>query len=260
MSIAGILLRMCAVTALVLTVAASGCASGDDDSNGDDDDDNSSEDASVRRADSGGGTGDCTACGDGEGCCDGACIDIQSNMSNCGGCGVTCDPETSNACSTGDCVCNFGTACAAGTTCCGTGCKNIDTDPNNCGECGRVCGENGTCAGGACTCAGEECGEGEECCPGGCANTDSDPANCGSCGNNCGDGAACSGGSCMCPFECPPPSPFGGITQCCGDGCFDICNDPGHCGGCAATACESCLFGACDGAGMPNLDCIALPM
>jgi len=173
-----------------------------------------------------------------------------------GGCD-SCDTTTSNGCSNDRCVCNLGPACSGGSTCCPLGCRNLDNDPSNCGQCGRPCGANETCMGGMCVCSstGTDCGA-DDCCPSGCTDTDSDNNNCGICGTVCMGGDVCTGGMCGCAFTCPAPNPlFPSKIVCCGDGCYDICNDPGHCDGCDATTCSSCTLGACDDGDPDLLNC-----
>jgi len=79
--------------------------------------------------------------------CGSACVDVGSDIDNCGACGNTC---------TGD-----GAKCTAGTCgcigplfdyCAGTGCMDVSSDTNNCGSCGNVCDPNNSdsCVSGVC--------------------------------------------------------------------------------------------------------------
>lgn len=68
------------------------------------------------------------ACGAGQTCCDGSCVNLSENEDHCGVCG---------------------NACGAGLGCCGGTCFNLASDQNNCGSCGNACGLlNGCCRGG----------------------------------------------------------------------------------------------------------------
>jgi hypothetical protein len=112
--------------------------------------------------------GAATTCATGETACGGACVDLQSDASHCGACGVSCGPGT---CSAGACVCDPGaTECTAGA---GTRCADLRTDPANCGACRNACPAGDTCTGGAC--CGVLCGTspalccaGNACCSGQC--------------------------------------------------------------------------------------------
>ena len=95
-------------------------------------------------------------CPDGQTDCDGTCVDISSDMENCGACGSVCESTlVTVACIEGTCV---RTSCPPLLTHCGDNanlpveehCFDLTTDPSNCGECGTVC-ESGVCTGGVCT-------------------------------------------------------------------------------------------------------------
>jgi hypothetical protein len=234
----------------LLAWLAAGCASAKE--GNDDDDDTPTFDAPPGAIDA--GDGPCGSCATNEKCCGGFCVDVLSNRNNCGDCNVVCDAMTGNGCSAGTCVCNFGPACSGGATCCATGCKNLTSDPQNCGTCARPCEPSEGCAAGMCVCAttGSECAGVEQCCPAGCVDTTTDEANCGDCGVLCDGGDVCTGGACNCSFTCPPALPIGSKVVCCADGCYDVCSDPGHCGGCDATTCSTCTLGGCDD-GLPDL-------
>lgn len=205
------------------------------------------------------------ACNEGLQRCEGTCVDLGSDGSNCGDCGYHCDPG--KLCAGGECR----TDCPAGTQQCGDGCPEIDnplhcggcdmpcdpsytcqdaeckcpigysdcdgvcadrtSDPNNCGECGVVC-ESGTCEGAACYC------ESGDPCDGVCVDTFNDASNCGGCGVVCEDiSQACVGGNC----ECVPPFTL------CGEVCVYTPSDPNYCGDCV-TACDGgdlCSGGMC---------------
>jgi hypothetical protein len=140
-----------------------------------------------------------------------ACVDDQTDPNNCGGCGITCD--TNSTCVKGTCTCpaneidcSYTTGCASKS--CGEGfaCVNNQTSPSNCGLCGRTCDTNATCAAGACACPAHEkdCFGTQTCSTGYCGtgylcvNVEmSQPGtNCGACGNTCGGGHTCCNGVC----------------------------------------------------------------
>lgn len=98
-------------------------------------------------------------------------IDPETDESNCGACGKTCNPGES--CVGGTCKCGTNDACNPNETCeVGTGssagfhiCRCGEDDGDFFG-----CGRRGSCVAGICTCGGEEaCDSGEVCSPfGGC--------------------------------------------------------------------------------------------
>lgn len=63
--------------------------------------------------------------------CDGKCVDIKTDIYNCGGCG-------NNPC------------VVAGYGCCNGNCVDRHSDANNCGSCGTACGAGQTCSQGKC--------------------------------------------------------------------------------------------------------------
>src|SRR6185437_8749975 len=84
------------------------------------------------------GTGAGAGAGDGAGgaCsaprarCGDACVDVGSDPSNCGGCGVAC--AAGATCVEAQCI----ATCAVGQTRCATGCVDVSSDVANCGGCG----------------------------------------------------------------------------------------------------------------------------
>jgi hypothetical protein len=208
----------------------------------------------------------CGACDSPNACCtiggNDFCIDISSDLQNCGGCGMLCNAATADNCGGSDCKCGAGPECGAGQGCCDGGCKDTSNDSNNCGGCGNVCGEGTTCSNGSCLCGGVACDAGESCCNGVCSNTQLDTNNCGECGTVCsGTGAACTLGACGCEgggSACPAEGP-GVVTACCTTGCVDTCTDANNCGGCGIVCASGCFFGGCPEGGGPSVDCINLP-
>lgn len=133
---------------------------------------------------------------------------------NCGGCGIVCDPgQKCVADSYGQPTC----MCPAGKTLCGNKCVDVATDPFNCGGCDVNCTKSGTASHGSGFCSYGSCVFG--CTQGwgdcnadpkdGCeTNFDSDPLNCGGCGNTCDvlAGQPCLGGRCAVE-PCGPGGP-----------------------------------------------------
>ena len=75
--------------------------------------------------------------------CDGSCVDIKTDESNCGSCGNKC-PE-GMSCEDGNC------ACPNGKTECDGSCIDIKTDESNCGSCGNKCPDVMSCEDGNCS-------------------------------------------------------------------------------------------------------------
>ena len=102
--------------------------------------DGGSIDGSV---DASGVDGGPTLCDLGQELCDGACVDVRTDVRHCGGCGMTCG--VAQFCELGGCV----DLCSPGLSICGRACVDLDADPDNCGTCGRVC-PTGLCEAGDC--------------------------------------------------------------------------------------------------------------
>ena len=82
---------------------------------------------------------DCSSNGSASSCCAGRCVDLTSDVANCGACGTSCSSfEGTPSCSGGHCAwsCSNGWAHCGGNN---TGCETDTTSPSNCGGCGRVC-------------------------------------------------------------------------------------------------------------------------
>ncbi len=158
-------------------------------------------------------------CADGQTDCGGVCVDLLTDLNNCGLCGAVCESGlVAVACIAGECV---RTSCPAALTTCGDDpnlpyeehCFDLSSDPSNCGACGNACA-SGVCSGGVCApAAGEVCAEGQADCGGVCVDTCCDNNNCGACGNVCGDGLTCFEGICDCPSgDCGEPEETTGGT------------------------------------------------
>ena len=224
--------------------------------------------------------------------CSAACIDIWSDVANCGACGGVC--LATESCCTGVCAdlqtdeancSSCGNACNAGEGCCAGSCIDVSSDVTNCGTCGNTCPMGNNCCAGICSdptsdeanCngCGNACNTGEGCCSSACIDVQADTSNCGDCGVTCGAGENCCSGSCSDPLadesncggcgtvcnageECAEGiCCLSGQTNCSG-ACADLQTDPDHCGACDAgcQAGEVCSAGVCGPAcGAGETDC-----
>lgn len=170
-----------------------------------------------------------TACTNGfcacknENTCGAACVDKQSDPSNCGDCDLVCPQGAS--CESGAC------SCSPGLVPCDGVCVDTEADESNCGNCGTVCPQGALCQGATCACPGSSLP-----CDGVCVDTSADAANCGGCGLVCPPNATCMGGSCVCS---------GGLTAC-GTQCVDLLSSKANCGACGFDCgIGTCSAGAC---------------
>ncbi|UJR78695.1 MopE-related protein [Sandaracinus amylolyticus] len=60
-------------------------------------------------------------CAAGQTCCAGGCVDLQSDMENCGYCGTTCT-QSADRCTAGECHCGTGPVCDLDYVCTGGSC------------------------------------------------------------------------------------------------------------------------------------------
>jgi hypothetical protein len=207
-------------------------------------------------------------CDPNQACCSAACTDVQSDVTNCGGCNVGCAPG-GDSCSGSNCRCAGGSACSAGSSCCaGVGCVDLQTDPFHCGDCNHACNTGESCVAGVCKCGtGAACAANTACCGDGtcagamgcacgasfctstqicCGTTCVDPhtsnSNCGMCGVTCTAPLACANGACACNGAICAPT-----DSCCASGCANTGNDPNNCGACGhrCRANEVCSGGQC---------------
>ncbi len=207
--------------------------------------------------------GVCARCPGTLAACDGFCVDITSNASNCGLCGRAC--AEGQGCVAGSCV----LSCAPGLVPCGMDCAQRLSDPMNCGSCGRVCivaHATAACAGGVC--GPGQCDPGFGDCDGNRANgcetsTTDDLANCGACGAVCAPSRAatsiCSSGVCR-VLTCRM-----GYADCDGDaanGCeVDLNTNAAHCGSCP-NVCPgggACSAGRCQTSSCPSGSAECMP-
>ena len=157
----------------------------------------------------------------------GACVDLQTDLENCGACGEICESDlVAVDCRGGECV---RADCPVGLEYCGAVdlCRDLSSDPEHCGACANACA-SGICSSGVCSGGGGGCEAGQTECGGVCVDTCCNNNHCGACGNICPPGLTCFEGFCDCPS---------GI--CCEEGEV-VCN-----GACVATCCDNYNCGAC---------------
>jgi hypothetical protein len=87
-------------------------------------------------------------------CCATGCADTAHDVSNCGGCGVSCAAH--EACVDGACYCE-GQGCLSPAACCpGIGCRLLLSDATSCGACGAACPSGAICVNGGCIVPGTD--------------------------------------------------------------------------------------------------------
>lgn len=164
------------------------------------------------------------ACTGGLTACAGNCVDLQTDLANCGACGEPCNfAHASATCQGGACVLG---ACDAGFANCdgnpGTGCEiDIRSNDNHCGSCNSPCRlshasarcQNEICTLETCDAGWGDCDEDAE---NGCeTNLDHDLDHCGACGNACDrDTQLCdSSGTCVDCDVCTTGCRFGSVQE-----------------------------------------------
>jgi len=125
-------------------------------------------------------------CAAGQSACGNTCIDTQSDASQCGACGHSCDVK--QVCASGACQCQ------PGTQLCGSTCTDVQSDATHCGTCGIACADGDVCEGGTCLVACSKPGFTR--CGHSCVNLQTDPAHCGACATSCADVQTCHSGAC----------------------------------------------------------------
>ena len=137
--------------------------------------------------------------------CDNLCVNLLTNLDNCGKCGNRC--TGGQVCAGGKC------ACPTGATLCSNDkiCHRLSDDPSSCGTCGNACSGGKRCVASQCIC------QSAVDCAGTCRNVDNDSMNCGACGVACAQGKVCIKGACACPPDrpncqsTPPPGASPGV-------------------------------------------------
>lgn len=82
-----------------------------------------------------------------ESCCAGQCVDLSSDPSACGACGVVC--ESGLACVQGQCGCASDADCEGGDSCCSGQCVDTSSNDEHCGGCDVSC-QGFSCEAGEC--------------------------------------------------------------------------------------------------------------
>jgi hypothetical protein len=131
--------------------------------------------------------------------CSGICVDLQSDVDNCGACGHVCpeaQPGFERGCVEGTCFFQRerAPACEPGLSRCSEGCVDLASDAANCGACGNACAAGEVCFGGVCA-REHRCAPLTNCADV-CVDLSADAANCGACGNACAADEICFAGQC----------------------------------------------------------------
>jgi hypothetical protein len=124
--------------------------------------------------------------------CNGACVNTNADLRNCGGCNVAC--TVGQVCQAGRCA----LSCTAPQLDCGGGsCSDPASNALHCGGCNRPCPGGQICQAG--TCVTGSCPTGQTTCNGACVDTLTNPMHCGGCGLACQAGQTCQSGMCVTP-------------------------------------------------------------
>jgi hypothetical protein len=124
--------------------------------------------------------------------CSGACVNLQTDDTNCGACGLRC--PTGTECLLG--VCNL--SCGGGETLCNSTCVNLKADNANCGTCGTICTPETACTDGGCVLT---CFSGQILCNGQCIDPKSNDTHCGA-SASCDADSGTAGSVCVAPARC----------------------------------------------------------
>ena len=86
--------------------------------------------------------------------CDGACVDLDIDATNCGECDETCTEveegeQELHLCELGECI-EHDIPCSAGLTQCGQSCVDLQSHPLHCNACDRTCDADQVCIDGEC--------------------------------------------------------------------------------------------------------------
>ena len=183
------------------------------------------------------------------------CVDLSSDINNCGSCGNSC--PAGKICKDGICqsISLLDICPDFAPDKCGSTCTNFNIDKNNCGACGNRCHSSEVCIEGKCvlvptcpigslacgnnccslsqscdqitlSCTPQICQTGQTQCGSLCVDTSKDRLNCGVCGNRCEIDELCINGQC--------------VSSSCGNGKCDSTENcstcPQDCGSCECTS------------------------
>jgi hypothetical protein len=179
-------------------------------------------------------------CSAGRTLCGTSCVDPDTHVGHCGGCGMACMLANATplcrggACEIQACDPMWDDCDSTGST----GCEADLTADGSCGACGVTCSfpnATASCSGSG-TCAIDSCVVGFDDCDGdpanGCETTLGTDSACGACGDACPAGDSCDGGTCVsCPAACT---------------CLDRCGTGGASCDCTSGCCRSECDGDCD--------------
>jgi hypothetical protein len=190
--------------------------------------------------------GTCQSCPGTLTACNGTCVDISTNRSHCGNCGIVC--ADGQSCAAGGCD----LVCVSPLLRCGDRCVNPSTNPAHCSTCNASCARTNTvslCVGGECNFVRCDSGWGDCTTSGTCdTNLTTSVLHCGACNTRCAAPHAvsdCRAGACAIT------SCESGWLNCDGDasnGCEVNQNTSiSHCGLCGTrcSAGQICNAGSC---------------
>ncbi len=186
-------------------------------------------------------------------CPGGSCVDVMSDVTNCGSCGNVCPsrPSASSTCADGACgfTCQDGFADCDGSA--GNGCETSLDSVDDCGVCDNQCmraGSVASCVSRACryTCMtglGDCDGDGDN----GCEQPLTTRTHCGACGAGCnlpGASETCSTGTCEIVSCNTDRADCDGVTS---NGCEADLTTAATCGSCGMSCGggETCSAGVC---------------
>ena len=196
------------------------------------------------------------ACPLGEECCPGEdgtgiCVNLNSDLANCGLCGRDCGEGLGDRCELGECACGTTLLGCAGdirSLCCPPReelpihyCANLEEDGEDCGSCGSPCSNTQAdrCESGRCICGDSRSACSGEitdtCCSGAfgdtaCVDLTSDALHCGACDSPCRASERCVEGTCTVGASSCSETCDEGHVCCFGECCPRARCDMGLCG------------------------------
>jgi hypothetical protein len=183
---------------------------------------------------------DTTECPTGTTPCGVACVDLLTDLHNCGDCGNACSSANGEQCVDATCTTPCQLRTDGLTSLCGGVCVDLISDQKHCGACGTDCGDGmDVCSDGKCTMV--KCGDGEQyLCPPDrqCVDLGINGLHCGACGNVCASGEECVAGVCRTDLVTPDTDECEGV---------DLQYDEANCGACGNVCGKAfeCLKGQC---------------